>query len=219
MNLDKKLIYAPETYQYTDRALNEEEIEKDPFVQFNKWFKEADDDIPESTTFSTVRLPEGRVSSRIVLLKELDHEGFVIYSNWGTSKKSKDFETCKYASLTFFWKKLQRQVRVEGIMKKVDYEQSNEYFQTRPRGSRIGAWSSPQSQVIENRKVLEDLVKSNTERFGDNEEVKCPEFWGGIKIIPLEIEFWQGRDSRLHDRLTFVREDETQPWKLNRLAP
>lgn len=220
MNLDQKIIYAPETYQYTKFELIEEDISNDPFEQFHKWFDEAktNEDIPESTTFSTARLPSGRVSSRVVLLKELDHEGFVVYSNWKTSKKLKDFETNKYASLNFFWKKYQRQVRVEGIMKKVSYEQSNQYFQSRPRGSQIGAWSSPQSSVIDNRQVLEDKVQQSTDKFGDN-EIKCPEFWGGIKIIPLEIEFWQGRNSRLHDRLTFVRESEQDEWKLKRLAP
>lgn len=220
MNLDEKIIYAPETYQYTKFELNENDICKDPFEQFHKWFDEAKtvEDIPESTTFSTSRLPSGRVSSRVVLLKELDHEGFVIYSNWDNSKKLKDFESNKYAALNFFWKKYQRQVRVEGIMKNVPYEQSNQYFQSRPRGSQIGAWSSPQSSIINSRQELEKKVQESTNKFGD-EEIKCPEFWGGVKIIPLEIEFWQGRNSRLHDRLTFIRDSENDSWTLKRLAP
>lgn len=227
MNLDK-IIYAPETYQYTKSELLETNINTNPFEQFHQWFQEAKDQeepIPESVTFSTARLPSGRVSSRIVLLKELDHEGFIVYSNWGTSKKLKDFQTNKYASLTFFWKSLQRQVRVEGQMVPVEYVRANEYFKTRPVGSQIGAWASPQSSKIESRDQLDKFVQEKQEQFQDeagniNESnIKCPEFWGGMKIIPLEIEFWQGRNNRLHDRLTFTRENTDSSWELNRLAP
>lgn len=217
-----RFIFAPETYQYAKNELSEQDIIKDPFEQFHSWFKEAKESeqtLAESTVFSTARLPSGRVSSRVVLLKELDHEGFVIYSNWGTSKKLKDFETNKYASLTFFWSSSQRQVRVEGVMKQVDYHQSNHYFKTRPRDSRIGAWSSPQSQILNGRQELDQLVEANKVKFRDVQDIECPEFWGGVKIVPLEIEFWQGRVSRLHDRLTFTRELELSEWKLNRLAP
>lgn len=227
MNTDT-IIYAPETYQYNKGQLLESDIKKDPFEQFHNWFDDAklsltkDSPIlPEATTFSTCRLPSGRVSSRVVLLKELDHEGFVIYSNWLTSKKLQDFASNKFASLAFFWPHLQRQVRVEGIMEPVDYETSSKYFNLRPRGSKVGAWSSPQSQPISDRSLLEQLVKSKEQEFDQlkDDEIKCPQFWGGMKILPLEIEFWQGRNSRLHDRITFTRDKLQDQWQVNRLAP
>ncbi|CAI8508316.1 unnamed protein product [Pichia kudriavzevii] len=231
MNLDlpeeaqEKLVFAPETYQYTLATLNEDELDKSPIEQFHKWFEQAcasKEPIPESTVLSTCRLPSGRVSSRVVLLKELDKRGFLIFSNWDTSKKEMDFQSNKYASLNFFWKQSQRQVRVEGIMEKLSHEESQEYYQVRPRGSKIGAWSSPQSQVIKGREELEQLVSKREVEFKDlkDDEIRCPPKWGGIRIVPLEIEFWQGRNSRLHDRLTFIREsiDDSQ-WEVVRLAP
>lgn len=220
-----KLVFAPETYQYTLFELCEKDLQDSPIDQFNKWFKEAIESgelIPESLVFSTCRLPEGRISSRVVLLKELDSKGFLIFSNWDTSKKEKDFETNKFASLTFLWKKLQRQVRVEGLIEKLSYDESQEYFNVRPRGSKIGAWSSPQSKVIENREILDDLVKSKELEFKDlkDNEIKCPPKWGGVRILPLEIEFWQGRQSRLHDRLTYRRDNvDSDKWETFRLAP
>lgn len=222
------IIFAPKTYQYEKAHLKEEDIDKNPIEQFHKWFSDAHKTnpnsnliIPEATTFSTARLPSGRISSRIVLFKELDSHGFIVYSNWENSKKAKDYESNKYASLTFFWPHAQRQVRVEGVMEKVSRETSVRYFKTRPRGSKIGAWSSPQSQIIKSRSALDELNKHFEEKFKDlkDDEIPCPEFWGGVRIVPLEIEFWQGGMSRLHDRITYTREDVDGTWNIDRIAP
>lgn len=225
---EEPIIFAPPTYQYTKGHLNEKEIDSDPIEQFHKWFDDAKSQvpeggsiIPESVVFSTARLPEGRVSLRVVLLKELDHHGFVIYSNWDTSKKSKDFESNKWASLTFFWSYLQRQVRVEGRMEKVSRDLSQRYYDTRPRGSKIGAWASPQSLVISSRDELDSYYHKFEEQFKDkkDDEIECPEFWGGVRIVPYEIEFWQGGVSRLHDRLVYTRENPEDEWDIHRVAP
>ncbi|KAG7192568.1 uncharacterized protein KQ657_001668 [Scheffersomyces spartinae] len=222
------LIFAPETYQYDKGHLNEHEVATSPIDQFNEWFKYACDEvkdkeaiIPECTTFSTARLPSGRISSRIVLLKELDHRGFIIYSNWDQLKKSKDRETNPYASLCFFWPHIQRQVRVEGLMELVDRETSERYFATRPRGSKIGAWASPQSQQLSSRDELADKYEFYENKFKDlnDDEIPCPEYWGGVRIVPLEVEFWQGGMSRLHDRITFLRNSESDTWTLVRISP
>lgn len=223
---EEKLVFAPETYQYTLYTLKESDLKQSPIEQFNGWFKEACEsgveDIPEAVVFSTASLPSGRISSRVVLLKELDTRGFLIFSNWDTSKKERDFQTNKYASLTFLWKKFQRQVRVEGIIEKLSYEESQEYYNVRPRGSKIGAWASPQSSILTDRKELDAIVSEKEKEFkhlGDD-EIKCPPKWGGIRIVPLEVEFWQGRSSRLHDRLTYRRDDiNSDKWEISRLAP
>lgn len=222
---EKPIIFAPETYQYDKSQLNEEDLPKsnDPIELFEKWFKEAKDDptemIPESCNVATCNVSTGRVSNRVLLLKEIDKRGFIIYSNWKTSKKAKDVESNKYVGLNFFWKNLQRQVRVEGVLEFVNRETTERYFKTRPKGSKIGAWSSPQSQVIGNRQELEELVENNKKKFDDVDDVPCPDFWGGVRIVPLEIEFWQGRDSRLHDRISYRRENVDDAWSPVRLAP
>lgn len=172
-------------------------------------------------TFSTASLPSGRVSSRVVLMKELDKDGsFVIYSNWGTSKKSRDVESNPWVALTFFWKELERSVRVEGVAERIPVEESQIYYDTRPRDSRIGAWASPQSQPVENRQELDDLVEKYKKKFEGVEKIPCPPHWGGLRIRPVEWEFWNGRPNRVHDRFSFTRESvESESWGVKRLAP
>lgn len=223
----EKLIFAPETYQYKKGHLNAEDLSQSPIDQFDRWFEEARKllpqgslAIPELTNLATARLPSGRVSSRMVLLKELDPTGFIVYSNWEVSKKAQDYDTNKYAALNFFWSYLERQVRVEGIMERLSTEQSQAYFNTRPRDSRVGAWSSPQLQVIKDRQELQRLFDENNAKFGDTDaQIPCPEFWGGMRIVPLEIEFWQGGVNRLHDRLTYRRNTPDSEWQVTRIAP
>lgn len=152
-------------------------------------------------------------------MKELTHLGFVIYSNFATSIKAEDLRSNPHASLSFWWKELERQVRVEGVCERISKEESQAYYDTRGRGSRIGAWASRQSQVIESREVLEGWVKEQEERWEGKEKIEVPDFWGGLRLRPLRIEFWQGRESRLHDRFEYVRDTVDGEWRINRLSP
>ncbi|KAF1990885.1 pyridoxamine 5'-phosphate oxidase [Aulographum hederae CBS 113979] len=221
-----KLIFAPgspsssQAAQFTRGALSVQDLNPSPFPQFHTWFSNAQTASithPETCTFSTASLPSGRVSARMVYLKELDNTGFVIYSNWGTSKKAEDVKSNPHAALTFFWTELERQVRVEGVCERLKDEESQVYYDTRIRGSRIGAWASAQSSVLKDREDLEKRVEDVEKRFEGQEKIPVPEFWGGMRIVPDMIEFWQGRPSRLHDRFKYTKEGEE--WKIERLSP
>lgn len=174
---------------------------------------------PETVTISTAALPSGRVSARMVYLKELDARGFVIYSNWATSRKAADVESNPYASLTFWWRELERQVRVEGPVERLRSEESQVYYDTRIRGSRLGAWASEQSKVLRDREELEKRVADVEKRFEGRDEIPVPDFWGGLRVLPEVMEFWQGRPSRLHDRFRYEKRDGEEGWKIERLSP
>ncbi|KAI5866638.1 pyridoxamine 5'-phosphate oxidase [Durotheca rogersii] len=241
-----KLIFAPagteirgQAEQFTKGVLTRSDLDQtSPIRQFHKWFAAAQEshlvEHPETCCLSTASLPSGRVSSRIVYLKELDDKGFVIYSNFGTSKKAEDLATNPWASLTFWWETLERQVRVEGQASRLTREESQKYFDTRVRGSRIGAWSSRQSQVLrpvegdadgeedDGRKVLDGWVEETEKRFAGEENIPVPDFWGGLRLIPESIEFWQGRQNRLHDRFAYNKKKSAEgieAWSLDRLSP
>lgn len=156
----------------------------------------------------------------MVYLKELDERGFVVYSNWGSSRKAADVDSNPRASLCFWWRELERQVRVEGPAERLKDEESQRYYDTRARGSRIGAWASPQSKVLRGREELEEMVRDAETRFEGQQEIPVPPFWGGLRVIPELVEFWQGRESRLHDRFVYIKSGEEHgEWKIERLGP
>lgn len=204
---------------YERAALDEHGIDRDPFQQFTIWYDEAVAaglPEPEAMTLSTATL-EGQPSARIVLLRGYDERGFCFFSNY-SSQKGQELAANPYAAVTFHWVELERQVRISGRVEKVTEAESDAYFQSRPSQSRIGAWSSPQSNVISSRDALEDMFKKYQEQYLDETAIPRPEHWGGYRVIPERIEFWQGRPNRLHDRLRFIRIDQG-PWTLQRLAP
>jgi pyridoxamine 5'-phosphate oxidase len=204
--------------EYSSAYLNEQDINHDPFKQFELWMHQAVEAQilePHAMNVCTVSA-EGKPSSRIVLLRGFDRKGFVFYTNYN-SHKGNDLEKNNHVCLNFFWSELERQVRIEGIISKVDEQTSIDYFNSRPRESRIGAWASEQSTIIESRKVVEDAFAFYTNKFKDTPIIPKPPHWGGYLVKPSNIEFWQGRPSRLHDRLKFTRNNND--WKIERLSP
>lgn len=204
--------------EYKLESLHEKQIEKNPFKQFEKWWHEVvNSNIDEANAMTLATADKaGKPSARIVLLKGFTHEGFLFFTNY-ESHKGHELKENPRACLVFFWKELERQVRIEGLVEKIIAAESDEYFDSRPAGSKIGAWASPQSRVIASREILEEKVASLEERFAHT-EIKRPEHWGGYILKPSLIEFWQGRPSRLHDRIqyTLVEKDN---WLIERLAP
>ena len=203
---------------YTLQGLSETEIDSNPFAQFKEWFDRAlsADILEPNAMMVATTTPEGKPSARMVLLKDFDARGFVFYTNYN-SHKAQELAENPQAALVFWWAELQRQVRICGRVEKVSDEESDKYFYTRPLSSRLGAWASNQSGVIENREVLEQNLEELKEKYQDR-EIPRPSHWGGIRVIPAEIEFWQGRSSRLHDRLVYTRMEDSS-WKIERLSP
>lgn len=202
---------------YQLAVLDEQATGDDPFAFFHRWFheaQEADANEVNAMTLATVNA-SGKPHARIVLLKGLDDKGFVFFTNYN-SDKGKDIEENKHVSVVFFWKELERQVCIEGVAERVSAEESDTYFYSRPTGSQIGAWSSPQSQIINSRDILEQNYLQYEKEFAGN--IPRPQHWGGYRIIPHSIEFWQGRSNRMHDRIIFSR-NPNDTWIKNRLAP
>ncbi len=204
--------------EYLSDNLEESLTPLEPFSLFNQWFTQAKHTHtePNAMTLATCNA-QGQPSARIVLLKAFDERGFVFFTNY-TSHKGQQLEGQPKAALVFWWDQLERQLRIEGEVERVSAQESDTYFHSRPEGSRLGAWASPQSQVITGREVLENQVKAVTKRF-EKEELTRPPHWGGYRIKPLMIEFWQGRSSRLHDRLRYQRDTLAATWTRSRLAP
>ena len=201
---------------YSQRSLSERDVDRDPVKQFGAWMAEAvRAQLPEPTAMTLATVDErGRPSARIVLLKGVDETGFVFYTNYA-SRKGRELAANPAAALTFFWKELERQVRIEGVVAKVSPAESREYYETRPLGSRIGAWASPQSEAIADRAWLERRWEELGREHGEHPPL--PPHWGGYRLKPDYLEFWQGRLSRLHDRIAFTRNG--REWEIQRLAP
>jgi len=198
-------------------GLDEKTVNRDPIAQFKAWFDDAvaaNLPLPEAMTLATAT-PDGRPSARMVLLKQVDEDGFVFFTNYH-SAKAEQLDANPYAALVFYWSRLDRQVRVEGTVIRTSAEESRDYFKTRPRESQIGAWASAQSEVIASREVLEQRAHELEEQYGDR-EIECPEYWGGYRVKPERIEFWKSRIGRLHDRILYQRDSDG--WTITRLAP
>lgn len=214
--MDKKDISSIRK-EYALKQLDESEVDKNPFVQFGAWLDDAltaEVNEPNAMILSTVS-PEGRPSSRVVLLKGFDENGFTFFTNY-KSRKALHIENNPFASLLFFWPELERQIRIEGKITKVSLEESDAYFNSRPEGSKIGAWVSPQSSVIKSRGFLESIKMAIEGQFA-SKPISRPPNWGGYRLTPNLIEFWQGRPNRLHDRIQFSLANGI--WNIDRLAP
>lgn len=212
----EKLENLRQNYEFT--GLSEEMIDANPIKQFEHWFTDALHahlNEPNTMTLATSGI-DGKPSARIVLLKGFDQDGFVFYTNY-LSNKGQDMTQNPQVALLFFWVELARQVRIEGTVEKISMERSETYFHSRPRGSQIAALASPQSQLIANRMQLENMCENLSQEYQD-QTIPKPEHWGGYLVKPLQIEFWQGRQNRLHDRIVYQRKEEGK-WKTSRIAP
>ena len=204
--------------RHNSEGIDEKTIDRNPITQFRRWLDDASSagfKLPEAMTLATATR-DGKPSARLVLLKGVDEAGFVFYTNY-RSAKARDLDSNPQAALVFYWVELDCQVRVEGTVERTSTEESQAYFKTRPRESQIGAWASPQSEVISSREVLEQHASEMEERFRDR-EVECPEHWGGYRLSPHRIEFWKNRLGRLHDRILYERASDGG-WSIKRLAP
>lgn len=213
--MDKAIADIRKDYRL--QSLNEADVQANAINQFTNWWNEAiksEIDEVNAMTLATAT-KDGTPDARIVLLKGYNEEGFVFFTNY-ESRKGKELSENPKATLVFFWKELERQIRIDGLVQKLSEEESDEYFNSRPEGSRIGAWASPQSTVIEGREVIEKNAEYYSKQFSQK-QITRPAHWGGYIVKPTAIEFWQGRSNRLHDRLRYTKMNEG--WKIERLAP
>ena len=204
--------------EYAERPLDESLVSKDPLAEFSLWFEEAiaaQIPLANAMTLATVS-PTGKPSLRVVLLKQADETGFIFFTNY-ESRKGRELSSNPHAALNFFWPELERQVRIEGTISRVSEKECDEYFASRPRGSQIGAWASHQSELLSSRKELEEIVDRFELQFNDK-PIPRPPNWGGYRLRPESIEFWQGRANRLHDRIIYTLQSGN-PWKIHRLYP
>ncbi|HUE77660.1 MAG TPA: pyridoxamine 5'-phosphate oxidase [Longimicrobiales bacterium] len=201
-----------------EQVLDEGKAGRDPFALFDRWYRDAGDAglfLPESMTLATAT-PEGIPSARIVLLKSHGPDGFVFFTNYD-SRKAVELDANPHAALVLHWPTLHRQVRIDGIVERTTTAESEAYFRTRPRGSRIAAWASKQSAPLERRADIEERFREKEEELEGADDIPCPPFWGGYRLRPETIEFWQGRANRMHDRLLYALVDGE--WRLGRLSP
>lgn len=214
---DLKLFINTLRHDFSKQTLDKKDVNNNPFVQFEKWIKEAIEaqvNEPNAMTLCTAT-KEGKPSARIVLLRNFTEDGFIYYTNY-TSRKGIEISDNPNCAILFFWPELERQIRIEGEVQKQTSEESDLYFNTRPRESKIGAWTSSQSKVISDREVLNKEFEINSNKY-PTDMIPRPVFWGGFVVKPLTIEFWQGRPNRLHDRILYTKENNN--WKIDRLAP
>ncbi|TNE72755.1 pyridoxamine 5'-phosphate oxidase [bacterium] len=202
---------------YAKAELSENDVDADPIVQFQTWFEQAAKaEVPEPNAMSIATVSaSGKPSNRVVLLKGFDERGFVFYTNYN-SRKGHEIENNPNVSLLFFWPELERQIRIEGIAEKISTADSMKYFFSRPVASQLGAWASAQSAIIEGRNILEKKMTELTDSFSGR-DIPFPQFWGGFRVVPESIEFWQGRKSRLHDRIQYLKHGDV--WRIQRLSP
>ena len=205
--------------EYARARLDEADVSHDPFVEFARWFAEAQEaQVPDANAMTLATATrDGSPSARIVLLKAFDERGFVFFTDY-RSRKGAELEANPRAALVFYWAELDRQVRITGGVGLTSAEESERYFRSRPLGSRLGAWASHQSLVIPGRAALEADLREVEARFADG-DVPLPPHWGGYRVVPDTIEFWQGRESRLHDRIRYAREKGGKGWRVERLSP
>ncbi|WP_298609902.1 pyridoxamine 5'-phosphate oxidase [uncultured Thiothrix sp.] len=205
--------------EYTQAGLSKANLAANPFSQFETWFQQANQaNIAEVNAMQiATSTAQGKPTLRTVLLKAFDEQGFVFYTNYHSQKAQQITENPQVAAL-FFWKELERQVEITGRVEKVSTLESLKYFTSRPRGSQLGAWVSAQSSIISSRKLLEAKLEEMKQKFS-NGEIPLPDFWGGFRIIPEAVEFWQGRPNRLHDRFEYRRNTEQNSWQIERLSP
>ncbi len=217
MNYQESIANFRKDYQKS--SLNRTMMQNNPHKQFEIWLEEAiKSPVSEANAMIVATVDEfNRPSSRVVLLKGYSEDGFIFYTNY-ESRKGQQLASNPNISLLFFWDILERQIRIEGVAEQLSFEDSEKYFHSRPKGSQIGAWASPQSMLIKSREVLDNNKKLLEEKFKREEKLPCPEHWGGYIVRPNYFEFWQGRSNRLHDRFVYML-NEFEDWDLSRLAP